>query len=82
VLIVHGQNGVEYGHAVRDAMASFTDRLRSSEWTGATGGRVKTVITNRPRWGGVAHHSMRCPSPSSHPATREERWGRLLARDA
>jgi glucose-6-phosphate isomerase len=26
VPIIHGQNGVEYGHAVRDAMDSFTDR--------------------------------------------------------
>jgi glucose-6-phosphate isomerase len=51
VPIVHGQNGVEYGHAVRDAMDSFTDRLRSGESTGTTGGRVKIVITNRPRWG-------------------------------
>ena len=36
-LIVDGQNVVADVHAVLDAMGDFTDRLRSGEWTGATG---------------------------------------------
>src|ERR1700742_2131379 len=43
-LTVDGQNVVEDVHAVLDAMVDFTDRLRSGEWTGATGERIKTVV--------------------------------------
>ncbi|HTY31039.1 glucose-6-phosphate isomerase [Mycobacterium sp.] len=43
-LIVDGQNVVEDVHAVLDAMGDFTDRLRSGEWTGATGKRISTVV--------------------------------------
>src|ERR1700756_1029525 len=43
-LVVDGQNVVEDVHAVLDAMGDFTDRLRSGEWTGATGERIRTVI--------------------------------------
>jgi glucose-6-phosphate isomerase len=43
-LIVDGQNVVEEVHAVLDAMGDFTDRLRSGEWTGATGKRISTVV--------------------------------------
>lgn len=43
-LIVDGQDVVADVHAVLDAMGSFTDRLRSGEWTGATGERIKTVV--------------------------------------
>jgi glucose-6-phosphate isomerase len=43
-LTVDGQNVVEDVHAVLDAMGDFTDRLRSGEWTGATGERIKTVV--------------------------------------
>ena len=43
-LIVDGQNVVADVHAVLDAMGDFTDRLRSGEWTGATGERIKTVV--------------------------------------
>ena len=43
-LIVDGQNVVEDVHAVLDAMGDFTDRLRSGEWTGATGKRINTVV--------------------------------------
>ena len=43
-LIVDGQNVVEDVHAVLDRMGDFTDRLRSGEWTGATGERIKTVV--------------------------------------
>src|ERR1700741_1010663 len=43
-LIVDGQNVVEDVHTVLDAMGDFTDRLRSGEWTGATGKRISTVV--------------------------------------
>src|SRR6202030_1809878 len=43
-LIVDGQNVVEDVHTVLDAMGDFTDRLRSGEWTGATGKRITTVV--------------------------------------
>src|ERR1700752_2139982 len=43
-LIVDGQNVVEDVHSVLDAMGDFTDRLRSGEWTGATGKRISTVV--------------------------------------
>ncbi|KAA0107957.1 glucose-6-phosphate isomerase [Mycolicibacterium sp. P1-5] len=43
-LEVDGQNVVADVHEVLDAMGDFTDRLRSGEWTGATGERIKTVV--------------------------------------
>ncbi|PND55494.1 glucose-6-phosphate isomerase [Mycobacterium sp. ENV421] len=43
-LEVDGQNVVADVHQVLDAMGDFTDRLRSGEWTGATGERIKTVV--------------------------------------
>jgi glucose-6-phosphate isomerase len=43
-LVVDGQNVVADVHQVLDAMGDFTDRLRSGEWTGATGERIKTVV--------------------------------------
>jgi glucose-6-phosphate isomerase len=43
-LVVDGQNVVEDVHEVLDRMGDFTDRLRSGEWTGATGERIKTVV--------------------------------------
>jgi glucose-6-phosphate isomerase len=43
-LAVDGQNVVEDVHEVLDRMGDFTDRLRSGEWTGATGERIKTVV--------------------------------------
>src|SRR3954451_2667596 len=43
-LNVDGQNVIEDVHAVLDRMGDFTDRLRSGEWTGATGERIKTVV--------------------------------------
>ncbi len=43
-LIVDGQNAVEDVHEVLDRMGDFTDRLRSGEWTGATGQRITTVV--------------------------------------
>lgn len=43
-LTVDGQDVVADVHTVLDAMGEFTDRLRSGEWTGATGERIKTVV--------------------------------------
>ena len=43
-LVVDGQNAVEDVHEVLDRMGNFTDRLRSGEWTGATGQRITTVV--------------------------------------
>ncbi|CCK58988.1 glucose-6-phosphate isomerase [Mycobacterium canetti] len=43
-LVVDGQDVVTDVHAVLDAMGDFTDRLRSGEWTGATGKRISTVV--------------------------------------
>ncbi|MCI4674685.1 glucose-6-phosphate isomerase [Candidatus Mycolicibacterium alkanivorans] len=43
-LVVDGQDVVADVHGVLDAMGAFTDRLRSGEWTGATGERIKTVV--------------------------------------
>jgi glucose-6-phosphate isomerase len=43
-LIVDGQDVVADVHEVLDRMGNFTDRLRSGEWTGATGERITTVI--------------------------------------
>jgi glucose-6-phosphate isomerase len=43
-LVVDGQNVIEDVHAVLDKMGDFTDRLRSGEWTGATGERIKSVV--------------------------------------
>ena len=44
VLQVDGQDVVGDVHAVLDAMGDFTDRLRSGQWTGATGKRIATVV--------------------------------------
>jgi glucose-6-phosphate isomerase len=43
-LTVDGQDVVADVHGVLDAMGAFTDRLRSGEWTGATGQRIRTVV--------------------------------------
>lgn len=43
-LVVDGQDVVADVHEVLDAMGAFTDRLRSGEWTGATGERITTVV--------------------------------------
>lgn len=43
-LTVDGQDVVADVHSVLDAMGEFTDRLRSGEWTGATGARITTVV--------------------------------------
>ncbi|ORA33640.1 glucose-6-phosphate isomerase, partial [Mycobacterium aquaticum] len=43
-LTVDGQNVVADVHDVLDRMGAFTDKLRSGEWTGATGKRITTVV--------------------------------------
>jgi len=43
-LVVDGQHVVADVHEVLDAMGAFTDRLRSGEWTGATGERIRCVV--------------------------------------
>ncbi|HUL99385.1 MAG TPA: glucose-6-phosphate isomerase [Mycobacterium sp.] len=43
-LTVDGQDVVADVHEVLDAMGAFTDRLRSGEWTGATGERIRCVV--------------------------------------
>jgi glucose-6-phosphate isomerase len=43
-LVVDGQDVVAEVHAVLDRMGAFSDRVRSGEWTGHTGQRIKTVV--------------------------------------
>jgi glucose-6-phosphate isomerase len=43
-LTVDGQDVVADVHEVLDRMGEFTDRLRSGEWSGATGERITTVV--------------------------------------
>ena len=43
-LIVDGVDVVEEVNDVLDAMAGFADRVRSGEWTGHTGKRIRNVI--------------------------------------
>ncbi|MCW7943189.1 glucose-6-phosphate isomerase [Streptomyces hygroscopicus] len=44
VIEVDGENVVPKVHAVLDKMAAFSERVRSGEWTGHTGKRIKNVI--------------------------------------
>ncbi|MFD1659839.1 glucose-6-phosphate isomerase [Streptomyces caeni] len=44
VIEVDGENVVPRVHAVLDKMAGFAGRIRSGEWTGHTGRRIKNVI--------------------------------------
>jgi glucose-6-phosphate isomerase len=43
-LVVDGQDVVHDVHEVLDRMGPFADRVRSGEWTGATGQRIRTVV--------------------------------------
>ncbi|GAB2916503.1 glucose-6-phosphate isomerase [Rhodococcus aerolatus] len=43
-LTVDGQDVVADVHEVLDRMGDFTDRVRSGEWVGATGERIRTVV--------------------------------------
>ncbi|MFG2999999.1 glucose-6-phosphate isomerase [Streptomyces sp. NPDC048340] len=44
VVEVDGENVVPGVHAVLDKMAAFSDQVRSGEWTGFTGKRIKNVV--------------------------------------
>ncbi|MDT4993843.1 MAG: glucose-6-phosphate isomerase [Actinoplanes sp.] len=43
-LVVDGQDVVAEVHEVLDRMGAFGDRVRSGEWKGATGERIRTVV--------------------------------------
>jgi len=43
-IVVDGENVVPKVHAVLDRMANFADRLRSGEWKGYTGKRIRNVV--------------------------------------
>src|SRR5216684_3974917 len=43
-IVVDGKNVVPEVHAVVDKMAAFADRIRSGEWKGHTGKRIRNVI--------------------------------------
>jgi glucose-6-phosphate isomerase len=43
-IIVDGQDVVPEVHAVLDKMSAFSDRVRSGEWKGHTGKRIRNVI--------------------------------------
>ncbi|WP_328408932.1 glucose-6-phosphate isomerase [Streptomyces violaceus] len=44
VIEVDGENVVPGVHSVLDKMAGFADRVRSGEWTGHTGRRIRNVV--------------------------------------
>ncbi|GGV46873.1 glucose-6-phosphate isomerase [Streptomyces spectabilis] len=44
VIEVDGENVVPKVHAVLDKMAAFAERVRTGEWTGHTGRRIKNVV--------------------------------------
>jgi glucose-6-phosphate isomerase len=43
-IVVEGADVVPEVHRVLDAMAAFSTRVRSGEWTGATGSRIRNVV--------------------------------------
>jgi glucose-6-phosphate isomerase len=43
-ILVDGENVVPQVHAVLDKMAAFSRRVRSGEWKGATGKRIRNVV--------------------------------------
>ncbi|MFJ8729235.1 glucose-6-phosphate isomerase [Streptomyces bauhiniae] len=44
VIEVDGENVVPAVHAVLDRMSGFADRVRSGEWTGHTGKRIRNIV--------------------------------------
>ncbi|OEJ27430.1 glucose-6-phosphate isomerase [Streptomyces agglomeratus] len=44
VIEVDGENVVPVVHEVLDKMAAFADRVRSGQWTGHTGKRIKNIV--------------------------------------
>src|SRR5256885_14525056 len=43
-IVVDGENQVPLVHAVLDKMAGFANRIRSGEWKGHTGKRIRNVV--------------------------------------
>jgi glucose-6-phosphate isomerase len=43
-IVVDGENVMPKVHSVLDKMASFSDRVRSGEWKGHTGKRIRNVV--------------------------------------
>ncbi|MCX5730657.1 MAG: glucose-6-phosphate isomerase, partial [Deltaproteobacteria bacterium] len=43
-IVVDGENVVPHVHAVLDRMTAFSDRIRSGEWKGHTGKRIRNVV--------------------------------------
>ncbi len=43
-LVVDGRDVVADVHSVLDRMAAFANQVRSGEWAGATGGRIRNVV--------------------------------------
>ncbi|MGA3044376.1 MAG: glucose-6-phosphate isomerase, partial [Bryobacteraceae bacterium] len=43
-IVVDGENVVPQVHAVLDKMSDFSNRVRSGDWKGATGKRVRNII--------------------------------------
>src|SRR3974390_2573707 len=43
-IVVDGENVVPQVHAVLDKMADFSNRIRSGEWKGHTGKRIRNII--------------------------------------
>ena len=43
-IVIDGENVVPQVHAVLDKMAAFSDRVRSGEWKGHTGKRIRNVV--------------------------------------
>ncbi len=43
-IVVDGQDVVPQVHAVLDRMAAFSNRVRSGDWTGHTGKRIRNVV--------------------------------------
>ncbi len=43
-IVVDGENVVPQVHAVLDRMAVFSDRVRSGEWKGHTGKRIRNIV--------------------------------------
>ncbi|GAC1429607.1 MAG: glucose-6-phosphate isomerase [Ktedonobacteraceae bacterium] len=44
VIMVDGENVVPAVHAVLDKMANFSNRIRSGEWKGYTGKRIRNIV--------------------------------------
>jgi glucose-6-phosphate isomerase len=43
-IVVNGENVIPQVHAVLDRMADFSDRIRSGDWTGHTGKRIRNIV--------------------------------------